>query len=229
MARTQFIAVLVVAVLAAGALAAVSVISATRGAGQHQAAATAPRGLFAGIPQHGLALGDPHAPVTLVEYADLQCPYCAAWTRETLPVLVRDYVRTGRVRIVFHGLAFVGPDSVAALTAVVAAGRQNHLWDVLDALYARQGAENAGWVTPTLLGEVVRVVPGLDASRLESDRTAPWTGGQIRAAGAAADAAGVRGTPSFEIGPTGGALRLVSLSSIGPEGIRPAIDSQVRR
>jgi protein-disulfide isomerase len=227
MNRTQFVVVLVAAVLVTAALAGVSLLSATRGAERHSVAA-AP-GLFSGIPQSGLALGDAKAPVTLVEYADLQCPYCAAWARETLPVLVREYVRPGRLRIVFHGLAFLGPDSGAGLTAAVAAGAQNHLWDVVDALYARQGVENSGWLTPALLADVVRAVPGLDASRLERDRSTPATGAQIRAVASAAQAAGVRGTPSFEIGPTGGTPHLVSLTSLAPDGLRPAIDTLLGR
>ena len=52
------------------------------------AASAAETSSFAGVPQAGLVLGDPDAPVTLVEYADLQCPYCAAWARSTLPVLI---------------------------------------------------------------------------------------------------------------------------------------------
>src|SRR4051812_750117 len=75
------------------------------------AAVTAKTRAFPGIPQQGAALGRPTAPVTLVEYADLQCPYCAEWARRTLPVLASDYVRSGRLRIVFRGLAFVGPES----------------------------------------------------------------------------------------------------------------------
>ena len=208
-------------------LAGASVVSATRSTepGSPVTGSATESGLFAGIRQHGLALGDPKAPVTLVEYADLQCPYCAAWARETLPVLVADYVRSGRLRIVFRGLAFVGADSRSALTAVIGAARQNRLWDVVDTLFRNQGAENSGWFTPRLLADVVGAVPGLDASRLERDRRSEWTGARIRAAAAAADAAGVRGTPSFQVGPTGGDLRLVSPTSIGPDGIRPAIDS----
>ena len=85
--------------------------------------------------------------MTLVEYADLQCPYCAQWSRETLPVLVDEYVATGKLRIVFHGLAFIGADSDKALRTAIAAGQDDHLWDVVHGLYASQGAENSGWVT----------------------------------------------------------------------------------
>jgi protein-disulfide isomerase len=79
--------------------------------------------LLKGIPQHGTTLGAPNAPVTLVEYADLQCPYCAQWALGTFPSLVQDYVRTGKLRIEFRGLEFIGADSDAALRATLAAGR----------------------------------------------------------------------------------------------------------
>ncbi len=100
--------------------------------------------------------------MTLVEYADLQCPYCAQWARETLPVLVDEYVEAGKLRIVFQGLAFIGPDSDKALRTAIAAGQDNHLWDVVHGLYASQGAENSGWVTDGLVGEIASGVPGLD-------------------------------------------------------------------
>ena len=52
----------------------------------------------------GNALGNPKAPVTLQEFADLQCPICQAYTENALPTLIRDYVRPGKVRMVFHNL-----------------------------------------------------------------------------------------------------------------------------
>src|SRR5207249_2191796 len=103
--------------------------------------------LLSGIPQHGNALGSPKAGVTLIEYADLQCPYCGEFARNALPSLIQDYVRTGKVRLVFRGLAFVGPESDAALRASFAAGRQDRLWSFVHLLYTNQGAENSGWVT----------------------------------------------------------------------------------
>ena len=75
--------------------------------------------LFAGIPQHGDALGNPHAPVTLVEFGDLQCPACAQFAANVLPSIVARYVRPGRVLLVFRALDFLG----AGLAARRAHGR----------------------------------------------------------------------------------------------------------
>ena len=87
-----------------------------------------------------------------------------------IPVLVSDYVRTGKLRIVFHGLAFIGPDSDTALRTALAAGREDRLWDVVAGFYARQGAEN-GWITDELVDDVVTEA-GLDGGRLARQRAA---------------------------------------------------------
>ena len=215
--------------IGAAALAVALIATSQLGARDREAkpAAThAGHSSLAGIPQRGIVLGDPDAPVTLVEYADLQCPYCAEWAVRTFPILVSDYVRTGKLRIVFHGLAFIGPDSDTALRTALAAGRDDRLWDVVAGFYVRQGAEN-GWVTDDLVGDVVAEA-GLDAGRLRETRDASWVTAELRSAQSAADAAGVQGTPSFQLGRTGGALELVKLRSLGPEGITPAIDALLR-
>lgn len=171
--------------------------------------------LLRGIEQDGLALGSPDAPVTLVEYADLQCSYCAQWAREAFPTIVDDYVRTGRVRVVFRGLAFIGPDSETALRAALAAGNQDRLWDVVHALYSRQGAENAGWVTDDLLRSLGSA--GLDAERMLAEARSPFVERELDAAARAARAAGVPGTPYFEAGETGG-----TLAPLRPQGLDAA-------
>lgn len=106
-------------------------------------------------------------------------------------------------------------------------GRENRLWDVVAGFYVRQGAENA-WVTDDLVDDVA-VEAGLDAGRLRDARDESWVSAELRAAQATADAAGVHGTPSFQLGRTGGALELVQLRSLGPEGMTPAIDTLLRR
>jgi protein-disulfide isomerase len=181
--------------------------------------------LFSGIEQQGAALGSPEAPVTLGEYADLQCPYCAQWALETLPVLVHEYVEAGKLRIVFNGLAFIGADSDKALRTAIAAGRDDHLWDVVHGLYASQGGENSGWVTDGLVGQIASGVPGLDGDKLLSARWGSSVEPELRRAAAAAERAGVHSTPAFQVGRTGRRLELVEVSSLGPDGIRPAIEA----
>jgi protein-disulfide isomerase len=136
---------------------------------------------------------------------------------------VRDYVRDGRVKLVFRGLAFIGPDSETALRAVVAAGRQNRLWDVVHLLFDAQGAENSGWVANGLRDAAGRI--GLDAERLAADAESAAVARQIGADGAAAAADGVRGTPTFLAGPSGGPLQPVELESLDAAALRPTLDA----
>ena len=185
--------------------------------------------LLGGIPQQGAVLGSPTAPVTLVEYADLQCPYCGRWAREALPTLIERYVRPGKLRIVFNGMAFVGPDSNTALRTALAAGTHNHLWDVVDGLYIRQGTENSGWVSDDVIREVAAGVPGLDAGNLLEARWDSSVAAQIDRDAANARAVGISSTPSFQLGPTGGPLERVEVDSLAPDGITPAIEEALDR
>lgn len=209
------------AVLAAALIAAS--LSGGQGTTPVEPAAASADSLLHGIPQDGLALGRPDAPVTLVEYADLQCPYCAVWARDAFPAIVDEYVRPGRLRIVFRGLAFIGPESELALRAALAAGEQDTLWDVVHGLYASQGAENGGWVTEDLLRRLADAA-GADADRmLRETRSAPVER-ELAAAAAAARAAGIPGTPAFEIGPTDGALEPLRVDSLDAEAFRAPLD-----
>jgi protein-disulfide isomerase len=178
--------------------------------------------LFRGIPQSGIVLGSPHAPVTLVEYADLQCPYCAQWTRDAFPTIVEEYVRAGRVRVVFRGLSFIGADSDTALRAALSAGQQDRLWDVVHGLFVQQGAENSGWVSD----EVLRGFDGtgLDAQRMLAGMHSPLVEQQLAAAQSAATAAGVSGTPFFQAGRTGAALAHLEVGSLDAGAFRRELD-----
>ncbi len=231
--RVRYAAVLSAAAVLAAVLIGASQLGAdgetaadvtTRVAGTTTAAAPE-ASLFTGIEQRGAALGAAKAPVTLVEYADLQCPYCAEWARDALPTLVEDFVRPGKLRIVFRGLAFIGPDSDKALRAAVAAGANGHLWDVVHGLYLNQGHENSGWVTDELVRDIAAGVHGVDAEALTRASGSDAVASEIERAARAARAARVNGTPAFQVGPTGGRLELVQPNSLGPEGIIPAIEA----
>ncbi len=199
------IGVLLVAAGLAAALIAVSVTGAkdeSATAAVHGVAET--EALLEGIPQRGNVLGEPGAPVTIVEYADYQCPYCARWALDTLPAIADEYVRPGKVRIVFQGVALLGEDSVTALQAAVSAGMQDKQWNVGELLYHNQGAENSGWVTDDLLRDIGASVPGLDVDAMMDGRESAEVADAIGEAQAEAQAAGITGTPSFEITKRGG-------------------------
>jgi protein-disulfide isomerase len=180
--------------------------------------------LVAGIPQQGSVLGRADAPVTLVEFADIQCPFCRVWEEQTVPTLVRRYVRTGKLRIEFRGVAILGPQSLEGLRYVVASQRQNRLWQYLLGLYARQGEENTGWVTSALLRQVGSA-NGLDPVQLAADASSPATTAQI--ALWARD--GIMSTPSVFVGPTrGGRFTQVQLQTLSPQGTIPAIEQALQ-
>ncbi len=183
--------------------------------------------LFDGIPQAGPVLGSPTAPVTLVEYADLQCPYCAVWARDAFPAVVREYARTGKLRIVFRGLAFIGPESATALRTALAAGRQRKLWNVVELLYRNQGSENGGWVTDSFLRALGREIPGLDAGLMLAQRSLPGVTRQLEAAKREAELAGVTGTPTFELGPTGGALERLDVGGLDAQSFGEALAARL--
>jgi protein-disulfide isomerase len=225
--RTVVLGSLAIAAVTAGALVAVFSL----GSGSAASPAATLSGvaqvasMLRGVPQDGSTLGSPNAPVTLMEFADLQCPYCGMWERDALPAIVARYVRPGKVRVEFTGMAFVGADSETALRTALAAAGQNRFWNVLALLYENQGVENTGWVTDSLLRTIGGAVPGLDTERMLADRTSTGVDSALAAASSLAQRMGVNSTPSFWVGPTGGRLSRVSVPSLDAAGIEPALDA----
>ena len=183
------------------------------------------RNLFAGIPQNGTELGNPRAPIRLVEFADLQCPYCDEYTLQALPTLVTDYVRTGAVQMQFENLSFIGPGSVAAGKAAAAASRQNKLWNFVDLLYLNQGDENSGYVTPTYLRRLLEAVPALNVRHALRDSRSPAAAEALASAGQAAAQDGISATPSFLIGRAGGSLHQFQPTSLSARPFQAEINS----
>ena len=94
-------------------------------------------------------MGDPDAPLTVTEFVDLQCPFCAQVSATTLPTIVNDYGRSGKVQ-----LHVLGPDS----TVAAGAERQGKLWPFLEVFYAKQGQANSGYVTDEFAGVPVALL-----------------------------------------------------------------------
>jgi protein-disulfide isomerase len=164
------------------------------------------KSLIGGIPQQGITLGKADAPVTIVEFADPQCPFCKEYTLNEMPALVQKYVRTGKAKMELRLLTFIGPDSLTAAGVLTAAGQQDKLWNATDLFYRNQGEENSGYVTDDFLTEVLTGA-GADAAKAIAAAGGPAAGAEIGAAKTAASRYGVSGTPTILVGPTGGELK----------------------
>ena len=166
-----------------------------------------------GIPQHGDVLGAPAAPATLIEYIDLQCPYCQQFETEAMPTLITRYVRTGKAKIVLRPIAFVGSDSQTGRAALIAAGRQNRLFDFAQLLYFNQGTENTGWLDDNMITAAAASIPGLDVPELLHERNSSATDKQAGSYDELANTDNVRSTPTILVGKSGQKLRQVTLDS----------------
>ena len=117
--------------------------------------------LFKGIPQNGLTLGNPKAPVTMVEYIDLQCPFCQQFETQVMPNIISKYVRTGKVKVEARIVDFIGPDSSRGRKAMIASATQNRAFNFSELLYYNQGTENTGWLSDAMVGQAVSSIPGV--------------------------------------------------------------------
>lgn len=169
---------------------------------------------FAGIPQHGMFLGSAKAPVDLVQYIDLQCPFCRDFETLVMPSIVRRYVRTGKVRVETRPIAIIGPDSLPARNAAIAAGRQNRAFPFMQVTYLNQGTENTGWLTKDFITHAAASVPGMDVQRVltEMDSASVAALGHRFDSQAQADA--IPGTPALFVGKRGQKPRLVPTAQV---------------
>jgi protein-disulfide isomerase len=176
------------------------------GAGEVQA-------LLKGVPQNGLILGQPSAPVTMVEYVDLQCPYCQQFETQVMPGVIRRYVRTGKLKVQLRPWAFIGPDSVRGQRAVLAAARQNKAFNYAELLYDNQATENTGWLSDSLVTSAAASIPGLRVPELLSDRDSAPVKAAAKTVDAQVQADGVSATPTIFVGKSGTHGTEVKLSS----------------
>lgn len=92
-------------------------------------------------------LGDPNAPITMVEFGDYQCFFCNKFFHETEDVLLKNYVETGKVKVIFKDFTIIGADSIVAANAAHCASDQGKFWEYHDTLYNHWTGENNGWAS----------------------------------------------------------------------------------
>jgi protein-disulfide isomerase len=217
--RVLIAAVAIVVLLIAGVVAAVKLTGGSSGSSPSSTASVALPGagdvqrLLKGVPQTGNVLGEPSAPVTMVEYVDLQCPYCQQFETQVMPNVIERFVRTGKLKVELRILAFIGPDSQRGQAAAIAAAKQGREFNFVQLLYGTQAGENSGWLSDEMVTSAANSIPGLDTQQLLSDAGASGikTTAQQYVTQATADK--VSGTPTLLVGHTGSTLSKVSLQS----------------
>lgn len=150
-------------------------------------------------PDDWRAQGAVDAPVTIVEYSDFQCPYCARYVSETYPQIKEQYVDTGQVRYIFrHFPLQFHSEALPAAQAAECAGEQGKFWEMHDALFENQG-EWAGNADPVAVFVELAQGLGLDAAGFEACLTSDKYAAKVQADMAEGAAEGVTGTPAFRI------------------------------
>jgi protein-disulfide isomerase len=198
--------------------------STAKGGGGDGAAANA---LFRGIPQRGVTLGDSKAKATLVEFADLQCPYCKQYSDGALPTVIKRYVRPGTLRYELRLRSFLGPDSVKAAGAAAIAAQQGHLYQFADLFYRRQGEENSGYVTSAFLRGIASST-GVDPAKALAAAAKPSSQPLVAKAEKLASDLGSNSTPAFYLRLANGRYVPVTPQTLAPGAVTQAIDAALK-
>jgi protein-disulfide isomerase len=166
------VSILIAAVLVAGALVYNAGVRSTGGADSGGPVANVLKILEAEAADR-VVLGDAKAPVTVYEFGDFQCPFCGKFHKETGGQIREEYIKTGKVKMIFIDLAFLGPESVQAAQAAHCAGDQGKYWAYHDFLYnhlwdnyfaQNKNGENVGAFSNDNLKSFAKTL-GLDAAK----------------------------------------------------------------
>jgi protein-disulfide isomerase len=178
-----------------------------------------------GVPQEGMVLGDPSAPVEVVEFADLQCPFCKVASEEVLPPVIESQVEQGQAKLVFKNFPIISEESVPAGAAAIAAGMQGVGWDFLEIFYRNQGEEGSGYADDEFFTAVAEAAGVEDMAQWNKDRKSSKVKKEVEKTQAEAIELGFNGTPSYALkGPgTNGLEAAGNISSAGD--LESAIDA----
>jgi protein-disulfide isomerase len=157
-----------------------------------------------GIPQHDTVLGDPKSKVTVVEFGDLQCPVCKAFSFEVAPALISDVVRKRSADYEFRQLTVISSQSIDAAKAAFAAGEQGRYWNFIELFYRNQGEERTGYITDDFLTAVAKSAGVKDIAKWNADRNSSKWDAVLSRTQSQANQLGFTGTPSILVEGSGG-------------------------
>jgi len=88
--------------------------------------------------------GDPNAPITIIEFSDFQCPFCARFHGQTLPLILEEYIEEGKVNLVYRDFPIqsIHPNALPAAVAAECANEQGKFWEYHDTLFEKQNSWN---------------------------------------------------------------------------------------
>lgn len=193
------------------------------------AASTPPRAVsaFAGVRQKGLELGKASAPNTLYVFEDPQCPFCRQWSIDSVGAAVSEFVKSGQVKFELRPIEVIGSDSEPGIRAVYAAAKQDKAWNVLEALYERQGDEQSGWITNNVIANAAREV-GADPAAIKKAMPTAAVTAQWGASEKLVQTWGIAGTPTFALVRPLGTPQQVNPSSLEPNDFSAALRSALQ-
>ena len=144
-------------------------------------------------------LGNPDAPITIVEFGDYQCHQCYNWFHNTKPMIIRDYIDTGKANLIFVDFAFLGKDSPKASQATYCADDQNMYWEYHNSLYNSQESKiDSGWANSERL-KAFAFNLNLDMELFNECLDSEKYSKRVQYNSQQARDNGVRGTPGFFI------------------------------
>jgi protein-disulfide isomerase len=181
--------------------------------------------MFKGVPEKLLTLGSGTAPVTLLEYVDLQCPFCQQFETQVMPDIVKTYVKTGKVKVETRILKFIGPDSDRGRKATIAAGLQNKAYPFMELLYYNQRTENTGWLDENMIATAAASVRGMNVPKLLKDMSSSAVAKTSSEFDAQAAADHVNSTPWLVVGKTGTKGKHVAMSPTDKQALVTAIET----
>jgi protein-disulfide isomerase len=174
--------------------------------------------LFKGIPQQGLVLGKPSAPVEMEMFIDVQCPICRDYEVNDLSTVVNKYIRTGKAQLHLQPWAFLGSQSFTGRLGVIAASLQSKSkgYEYTKVLYDNQGQEESGWLTGQQMAVIAASVNGLNMRQWLSDVNGSGVKQIASKVDKLASKDNVQGTPTIFVGCPGGKLQDVTSPGLAP-------------
>lgn len=149
--------------------------------------------------ERDVIMGDPNAPVSIIEYGDYQCPFCVKFFKEAEAQIREAYIKTGKAKLVFRNFQFLGPESILAAQAAECAKDQKKFWEFHDGVYRMEeedGQEHNGNINVQSLTSLASE-KGLDVPAFSKCLSANTYEEQVKKDTTAAQAAGVRSTPTI--------------------------------